>query len=86
MLDPRSENADYFVASADISQGWSGAGAFDDGLALVGIVAHGGPDFFRTHDGCMMTDECSSRLPSNTVRTHTALPIGSIDTRRQPPR
>lgn len=55
IADARAERRDYFVANADTSHGWSGGGAFDEEMALFGILSRGEPDFFRTDAGCERT-------------------------------
>jgi Trypsin-like peptidase domain len=51
----RSDFDDYFIADTDTSQGSSGGGVFDTGLALLGNLARGAPDFERTREGCYVT-------------------------------
>jgi hypothetical protein len=53
--DPREGPLDYFVADSDTTRGSSGAGAFDEALALTGVLARGGEDFVRTDEGCRVT-------------------------------
>jgi hypothetical protein len=50
--DPRVDIGDYFFADTDTFGGGSGGGAFDTGMALLGILARGGTDFVLTTDGC----------------------------------
>jgi hypothetical protein len=51
----RSGVDDYFIADTDTSQGSSGGGIFDSGLALLGNLARGAPDFEPTEAGCYVT-------------------------------
>jgi hypothetical protein len=53
--DPRERLLDFFVADTDTSRGSSGGGAFDDELALAGVMSRGDADLERTSDGCMVT-------------------------------
>jgi len=48
-------SSDYFVANTDTSGGWSGGGAFDDDMALIGVLARGGTDLVTTVAGCQTT-------------------------------
>lgn len=48
-----AERADYFVADTDTSGGWSGGGAFDATLRLLGTLARGARDYAERGDsGC----------------------------------
>jgi MYXO-CTERM domain-containing protein len=51
----RSAENDYFVADSDTFHGSSGAGAFDENGALVGILSRGKEDFTSTDAGCNLT-------------------------------
>jgi hypothetical protein len=53
--DARDEVGDYFVADTDTAGGSSGGGAFDEQLALEGIMVRGRADFATTDAGCMAT-------------------------------
>jgi hypothetical protein len=53
--DIRADFDDYFVADTDTSQGSSGGGIFDGGLALLGSLARGAADFEPTEAGCYVT-------------------------------
>jgi S1-C subfamily serine protease len=53
--DLRLASSDYLVADTDTSGGSSGGGAFDAQLALVGVLARGGPDLVDTPEGCRTT-------------------------------
>lgn len=50
--DARTEVFDYFVADTDTSHGASGGGAFTTEMALLGVLARGGPDVVETEAGC----------------------------------
>jgi len=50
--DTRADAMDYFTADADNFAGSSGGGAFDDGLALTGVISRGEEDFELTASGC----------------------------------
>jgi hypothetical protein len=50
----RPDQLDYFVADTDTSHGSSGGGAFDQHLALAGVLARGGVDLVTTMDGCQL--------------------------------
>jgi hypothetical protein len=50
--DPRA-TGDYFLVHADVSSGWSGGGAFDADLDLLGVLARGSQtDLVLTDAGC----------------------------------
>jgi hypothetical protein len=53
--DVRAGFDDYFVADTDTSQGSSGGGIFDSGLALLGSLARGAADFELTPANCYVT-------------------------------
>jgi hypothetical protein len=53
--DIRAEFDDYLVADTDTSQGSSGGGIFDGGMALLGSLARGAADFEPTPEGCYVT-------------------------------
>jgi hypothetical protein len=53
--DIRADFDDYFTADTDTSQGSSGGGIFDGGLALLGSLARGAADFEPTEAGCYVT-------------------------------
>jgi hypothetical protein len=55
LVDLRLDWLDYFVADTDTSTGWSGGGAFDEKLALIGILARGGEDLWTTSNDCQAT-------------------------------
>jgi hypothetical protein len=50
--DARLPLADYFLADTDTTEGSSGGGAFDENLALLGILARGDMDFVPGPGGC----------------------------------
>jgi hypothetical protein len=52
----RPDFDDYFIANTDTSQGSSGGGVFDRGLAVVGSLARGAADFSLTSNGCFVTN------------------------------
>jgi hypothetical protein len=54
LRDLREPMRDYFVADTDTSAGWSGGGAFDESLALLGNLARGEPDFMYGDDDCQV--------------------------------
>jgi hypothetical protein len=54
--DVRERWADYFVADVDTSRGSSGAGAFTQEFALLGVLARGGLDFVDRGAGCYVTN------------------------------
>jgi Trypsin-like peptidase domain len=58
----RESSADYFVADVDTSRGSSGAGAFNQDFALLGILARGGLDFVQRGNGCRVTNRVSEEL------------------------
>jgi hypothetical protein len=68
--DPRATASDYFVADTDTSGGASGGGAFDDGLALTGILARGGPDYVTTAAGCQATVQAPDGSSANEQLTY----------------
>jgi len=53
--DPRSASLDYFIADTDTVKGSSGGAAFDEELALAGILVRGAPDLVSTDEGCQVT-------------------------------
>ena len=54
--DARAESLDSFTADVDNSAGSSGGGVFDSQLALLGITARGGFDYYvKTLEGCRTT-------------------------------
>jgi hypothetical protein len=61
--DPRAGD-DFFVARTDTSAGWSGGGAYDEGGALLGIVARGGEDLVGTIEGCNAVNRVPSGEPA----------------------
>jgi hypothetical protein len=50
--DVRENTLDFFLADTDTSHGSSGGAAFDESLAVLGVLARGGTDLFSTDDGC----------------------------------
>jgi hypothetical protein len=52
VLDARTDQRDYFIATSDTSGASSGGAVFDTGGVLRGILARGGTDFVKTPDGC----------------------------------
>jgi hypothetical protein len=66
---------DYFIADTDTSRGWSGGGALDETLALVGILARGGIDLTLTEAGCVEERRVGESEPIDEHFTyaHTAL-------------
>ena len=54
--DLHESAADYFVADVDTSRGSSGAGAFTQEFALLGILVRGAMDFVDREDGCRATN------------------------------
>jgi len=50
--DAHAPSFDFFTADTDTSRGASGGPAFDEDLALLGILARGGPDLIATDAGC----------------------------------
>lgn len=67
--DSRSDFDDYFIADTDTSQGSSGGGVFDQGLAVVGSLARGAADFSLTSAGCFATNVESD--PSQALEQFT---------------
>lgn len=57
--DSRRDFGDYFVADTDSARGGSGGGAFDQELALLGVLFRGGVDRVVGR-GCLMTNRVSS--------------------------
>jgi len=64
--DARADAMDYFTADADNFAGSSGGGAFDDGLALTGVISRGEEDFELTASGCRRATRAvnAERAPS----------------------
>lgn len=59
VLDGRAGARDYFVADTDTDHGASGAGAFDEELSLLGVLARGENDFVESDDGCLVSSRAS---------------------------
>jgi hypothetical protein len=76
--DPRSELLDYFTADTDTSHGSSGGGAFDDQLALVGVLARGGEDFVATAQGCLTTVSIPEPTPSEEQFSYATSALAAL--------
>lgn len=75
VVDARS-GSDYFAASTDTSRGWSGGGAFDSRLALLGVLARGASDFVDVN-GCQQETRADPAIRSDEhfSYAHAALPF-----------
>jgi hypothetical protein len=69
---------DYFVADTDTVRGASGGGAFDEGLALLGVLDKGGPDFVETDRGCQITARPASDGPPREELTYAAAALAAL--------
>jgi hypothetical protein len=63
---------DYFLATTDTSAGWSGGGAFDESLGLVGILARGAEDLELSEAGCYASVHLAPTAAATEVFTSAA--------------
>jgi trypsin-like peptidase len=75
--DPRAEQLDYFVTSFDAFEGSSGAPLTRADGTVVGIFAHGNPDYVETSAGCfdveVLPDSAGAERATYAFQALTAL-------------
>jgi hypothetical protein len=77
-LENGGHAAGFFTATTDTSHGWSGGGAYDEDLTLLGILSRGADDLVPADGGCLRETQVEQAAPPQEEFTYAYLALEAL--------